>query len=452
MARLPREFKKDERKQAELWGKLTNRFPVEKQLLLGLEVNFEEKDGLVLLTRDEVSSYVAKAMQRHQQKIAQKLFELTKPVNKQREYSRKSMRIDRGEYLELLYLKILKDTSFSDVLIDVLSGPLSAYVDELRIEYGDTIPDSIQSLQEKIDTWRKITPTSRSRGVQYHFIEITDKNMPFFVKKDDFTENLIEAAKTFGYIDNLPSDAYAGPDPIYEEFRDEWEKRMEDQFKKGFHLNRYIEGGKLVFEIYDEAYVDIDRIKLEELYQKYEFGLDHYLEKYYLNIEDIQDELKKYHDYQYKFSKIIEKSGYFYLGYKIVLAKYYAHVKSGKEFEIQINIEYLTELLNKLEEHHKDILKQLSYYEYKGLENLIHQVMEKGDEGEYRLVSLLFSVGNVEKQLRELTGTALYIIQEEIAKYPVISYYIPDDLAPLLSLVLERNDLYSIIQRYKVTL
>jgi len=451
LPRLPSEFNYKEKELAELWGSLTNRFPADKALLSELKKEHEDQEGLVLLTREEISELVAEAFQNQQQKIAKQLFELTNPVTKREKYTRKSMRIGQGEYLELLYLKINKETSFSDVIIDVLSEPLMRHVEEIETQYGDILSDSINNLKKNIRTWREDIPPPRSREVDYRFIPFKERTTPFREKKVELIEKVQEIAKTRGYLENLPHDIYEGPDEIYQEFRGDWESQIEDKLTKGFDLWVYAKEDKLRFKLYVEAFSSVDRIRLEELYQIDEFFLDPVLKKYclYPYEEEFEEQWAKFENHHKKFTYIIENTHSLGFGILIDIGLYFAVIKSSKEFEVQIDQEFMDNIDKNLEKFQNEIFNELSYYKTEEMSDIIQKVMAKGDEAEYRLVSQLFSIGNVRKNMPSVIWAGRQMIEDLIAKYPAISYNVPDVIAPLLTLILKEQNLFDLIQIYK---
>lgn len=451
MLSLPDTFSKNEKGQAELWGALTNRFPVDYALIADIGDEKSFPDGFTLKTREEISNLISQAMKAKKQRTAKTLFEITKPVTQRRDYTRKSMRIGQGEYLDLLYLKIKKDTSFSNVLIDVLTPSMIQYVEDLNSKYGDILPDQIFNLREQILKWRETVPEARSRNVGYNYIEAEENYFFPPDERDSFLENIRNATKTFGYLKNLPADIYIGPDPIYQELQDEWDKDIDNHYKTGIYREVYIDENMpnmLSFRIVIVPSISIDSIRMEEIYQKYDYMIDEYIEKYILDkdSEFFKKLLERYKGTPNKFSSILEHVYDISLGYEITLSKYYIEVKNKKEFEIKINMEHLKELEGMLTRFEKDILDEVKEYEYINFDDLIHKVMMSGSEIEYRLVSQLFSIGDTRYNLHTIVGYGSSLIKNEIARYPVISYYIPHNLAPLSSIILKENNLHNLIK------
>lgn len=448
---LPNTFGKNEKGQAELWGTLTNRFPVDNSLITDLSEEKMDPEGFTLKTRVEISGLISKALKSNEQRSAKTLFEITRPVHQRRDYTRKSLRIGQGEYLNLLYLKIKKETSFSSVLIDVLTPAMIQYVEDLNSKHGDTIPDQIFNLREQVLKWRETAPEARSRNVSYNYIEAHEKYFLGDERRDSFLENMRNATKTFGYLQNLPEDIYTGPDPIYQELQDEWDKEIDKHYKTGVYREVYIDENMpntLSFRIIMVPIVSVDRLRMEEINQKHDYEIDRHIEKYFLDKDSDYyiKLLEKYKGAPNKFSLILEHGIDISLGYEIILSKYYVDVKNENEFEIKINLEYLKELEGMLDRSEKDILDEVKHYDYDNFDDLIHKVMMSGDEAEYRLVSQLFSLGDTRYNLRPLVSYGSTLIQNEIAKYPVISYYIPHSLTPLSSIILKEHDLYRLIK------
>ena len=360
------------------------------------------------------------------------------------------MRIGQGTYLKLLQLKIKKDTSFSDVIIEVLKDPMIRYIDEIEEKYGGVLSDKIEILRSKTVKWNEITPDSRSRNVEYNFIRLEDRPTSI-LEHEDIREILPELAKTLGYIQNLPYDMAGGPDSIYTEFQAAWEESLETELKAGINMEVNIdpESDELSFRIFGYAKTKVDQIKLEELYLKNDYQIDGAIEKYctYPYGEELEKELEKYEKWSQKFSKIVEKYRELSLGFFVDLAKYRVDVKSDKEFEIVNNQDYFDETENRFRESRKDILRELDHYEYMDFNELIRKVMMTGNETDYRQVKQLFKIGKAEDNFRKVYWFGKNLIQSEIAKYPVISYYAPNEIIPLLSVILNENNLYDLINQ-----
>lgn len=446
---LPDSFEINFQEEANLWGWLSNRFPVKASLLLELGEVTDEKIGFVLMTREQIAGLVAKALGDHNEKLAQQLFDMTTPIQTRREYTRKSIRIGQGEYLELLYLKIINSTSFSNVLIDVLTKPMVRFIDEIDNEYGSVISDKIQRLRDLTLNWKEITPDPRSRNVEYTFIHLKEKPSPYLGSQENIHDKLIDLAKTMGYLQNLPHDMVDGPDPVYSELQNKWTESLEKELKTGINMEVSISKEEsLSFRLFGYAKTEIDPVQLEQLYQNNEFDIDSYLEKYceYPYGEELEKELKKYEQWRQKFSKIIEKYKTITLGYFVNLAKYQIDVKSDKEFEVNINQKFHDEIIEKFEKSREDILTELNQYEYRDFNDLVQKVMMEGNEEDYQQVKQLFTIGKAEENFNTISWYGKDLIQNEIAKYPVISYYCPNDLVPLLAVILKKYSLYNLIK------
>jgi hypothetical protein len=447
---LPEAFELNQKEIALLWGWLTNRFPVKTSLLKTLGEKVSSKKDLILLTRAQIATLVTKALSSNNETVAHQLFEMTAPSQTRKEYTRRSMRIGQGTYLKLLQLKIKKDTSFSDVIIEVLKDPMIRYIDEIEEKYGGVLSDKIEILRSKTVKWNEITPDSRSRNVEYNFIRLEDRPTSI-LEHEDIREILPELAKTLGYIQNLPYDMAGGPDSIYTEFQAAWEESLETELKAGINMEVNIdpESDELSFRIFGYAKTKVDQIKLEELYLKNDYQIDGAIEKYctYPYGEELEKELEKYEKWSQKFSKIVEKYRELSLGFFVDLAKYRVDVKSDKEFEIVNNQDYFDETENRFRESRKDILRELDHYEYMDFNELIRKVMMTGNETDYRQVKQLFKIGKAEDNFRKVYWFGKNLIQSEIAKYPVISYYAPNEIIPLLSVILNENNLYDLINQ-----
>ncbi len=280
--------------------------------------------------------------------------------------------------------------------------------------------------------------------------------MPFLPNLDQsIIDELINYAKIMSYLENLPYDIIHGPDHIYLEFKEKWDGELEKQLKSGILMDIYIDNQnsvKLSFKLYVTVPIEVDRLGLEELYLKYDF-IDNYLKKYclYPDTSYLKSEFNKYKDYPKKFIQIIENlDNNIYIGYTVNISKYFINVESDKKFNIIHDNNHYKKNKDLLKNNLKEIISELrNNYEYTSRNDLIQKIMTNGNKKDYDLVSLLFSIENAIKYQIGIYEFGQYLIENEVIKYPVISYYIPKNLTPLLSIILKTNLLYNLIMKYK---
>ena len=154
------------KKELEFWSWLTESYIIPEPL----DFKPSKKTPKVrLVTTEEIRQLIADAFDNGNSQLADNLLEIasTKQLISD-ELIRKSIRLKTGEYLKLLYLKLLEDTSFSDVIVKILMPYTMKYLEQFREKWQNQLTqsdDRIGHLFSLIESWDEMSPESRSRAV-----------------------------------------------------------------------------------------------------------------------------------------------------------------------------------------------------------------------------------------------------------------------------------------------
>ena len=160
---IPKDLSK---KEIEFWSWLTESYVLPDPL----EFTPSKKvSKYQLVTTEEIRQLIADAFDKGNTQLADSLLEIaSKREVLSDELVRKSSRLKTGEYLKLLYIKLLEETSFSEIIIKILMPYSRNYLDSFSRKYTEYISqhkDRINHLYKLIDKWDEMSPESRSRAV-----------------------------------------------------------------------------------------------------------------------------------------------------------------------------------------------------------------------------------------------------------------------------------------------
>jgi len=451
-------FTNKEKDEAKFWAWLTNRYVIPFTLLEELKIEDLDADYL-LSTRDEIKKYVSLAFQKGNHTVADKLFDLIQTNEDDENLVRKSMRVGKGEYIALYCLKLSEEISFSKILIKILTEPVVEFLEEFYETYGNSLSDKLQHLLNVTNKWYSDTPEPRIRDVDWNINDIYDY---FFTehKFSDLSNELstfllmeLRIKESLDYLEDGPSD-------IFKEFSSEWEKQVFEKYFMKFELIPFVNEGCLELTLYHNSYAVIDEQRERELFFKYE---DHpvisFIQRFHLEGgESSEGEYYGLNNSNEQFKQVL-------IGAKITIGKYKVITKSSKEIEIQIDEDYYKITLSKYKEKFNQLKKIFlilnKIYDRKEIEKidldqihieweeLISNVIDKGDPYEYNIVSTMFKINNIVRNLRVIIERGKQYIEREVIKYPVISYYINKDLSLVLPIVLKEHNLYKLIKKYE---
>ena len=168
------------KKEIEFWAWLT-----ESHILPDpLEFNSSKKNpSSRLVSTEELRHLIARAFDENDSHLADKLLEIASQQQiMSDEIIRKSRRIKPAEYLKLLYIKRDEATSFSDVIVKLVTPYAKKYLKELKIKWKNRITQNsnkMEHLFNLIESWSEMSPETRSRAVDMGIFDFEGKkNIP----------------------------------------------------------------------------------------------------------------------------------------------------------------------------------------------------------------------------------------------------------------------------------
>jgi predicted CopG family antitoxin len=220
--------------EAEFWAWITEAHAVPESLIQSPEDKTEQ--GYRVLSADELKQLIANAFDKGNQQLADRLLSIvSQPQQVSDELIRKSLRLKTGEYLKLLYAKLLEKTSFSDILIRILTPKAKAYLESLLSRHPDQLSGNnrLEHLQSLVESWIDMSPDSRSRAVDMGLRDYEGKtdiqpDYPYQLDQiktslSDFILNGLE--KKLLYVDGP---IFRERSRAYEEFRQQWEEELKE--------------------------------------------------------------------------------------------------------------------------------------------------------------------------------------------------------------------------------
>jgi hypothetical protein len=308
------EFSIKDRSKAEFWAWLTD----------GCAVSVDSDKGkaelkIVVLSKDTIKAAIREALSKNDSQRAQELLDAaSKPAEEFNEAMvRKSIRVSPGEYVKLLYVKMLERTSFADVLMKVLINPCKKMVKELNAHsFGNQLSaaNKFNHLLGAIELWEKEKPESRADVAEwgdwvksdYRLHEKAQHKEPIPANEWDTSEltvpveNKSYTSITPFYSESLLDETYlekvkaafcrfaltdliikaSGGDlskPIsglFYEFKDEWTQKIEEEpFLKQISLNAFTdnanENQELFFGLYFQLTTSCGAKRELDLFSKY---------------------------------------------------------------------------------------------------------------------------------------------------------------------------------------
>lgn len=272
---LPSDLSK---KEIEFWSWLTESYIIPEPL----DFDPSKKTKKVrLVTTEEIRQLIANAFDNGNSQLADNLLEIasTKQLVSE-EIFRKSSRLKTGEYLKLLYLKLLEDTSFSDVIVKILMPYTKKYLENFKNKWQKQLTqsdDRIGHLFRLIESWDEMSPESRSRAVDMGLRDFEGKreiavDYPYDLKDiktflpDYF---LSEVERELGLGDNSK---YLELQNLFPEFKEKWREELNEYPLGNVTLNVSLDESnrnKLVFEPTIRLFRHLYREEQLELFEKY---------------------------------------------------------------------------------------------------------------------------------------------------------------------------------------
>jgi predicted CopG family antitoxin len=217
-----------QKEEAEFWAWLTEAYAIP-------ESPDKSKQGYRVLSTEELKQIIANAFENGDQQLADRLLEIvSQPQPASNEIIRKSMRLKPGEYLKLLYAKLREKTSFSDVIVQILTPKAKEYLASLQNKYPDKLTDNsrLEHLQTLVESWSNMSPETRSRAVDMGLRDYEGKTD---IQPDyPYQLDQIKTPLSDYILNGLEKKLYDNWSPLreraraYNEFRKKWEDELKD--------------------------------------------------------------------------------------------------------------------------------------------------------------------------------------------------------------------------------
>ncbi|MFX0206250.1 MAG: hypothetical protein ACFFDT_09700, partial [Candidatus Hodarchaeota archaeon] len=222
------------RQEVEFWAWLTESYILPGALESKLSKNIA---SYRLVSTNEIRQLIADAFEKRDSKLADNLLEIaSKQQLMSYEIIRKSSRLKTGEYLKLLYIKLLEDTSFSDIIIKILKPYTKKYLEQFRTKWKEQLTQSterVEHLFRLTESWDEMSPESRSRAVDMGLQDYEGKKE---IPMDyPYTHDMIKEFLPDFYLSELNRKLLFDEGPVYRErsrVYDEFEKRWKEDLEK----------------------------------------------------------------------------------------------------------------------------------------------------------------------------------------------------------------------------
>jgi len=310
---IPREFDPKKKTEAEFWAWLIEGYTlVADPSKSSNEAKPDRK--IAVLSKDDIKLKIQEAMKKNERQQVQELLEIAARPSEglSKEMVRKSVRVGSGEYVKLLYVKILERTSFAEVIMNVLLKPCKMKVEELKSKfYGHSFPiaNKLDHLIKAIDGWETEKPESRASMAEWgewgkvlHSSSLPktpqvranewdyrdrgsiDGGKPFSwltpfyppsLQQEENLERTKAALSRFAFTDimaKLTGGDYDKPvSGIFDEFKDEWKQQIEKEFPDQVGVRATIENKdqNLLFSFLFTVVTSFNAKREQELFDKY---------------------------------------------------------------------------------------------------------------------------------------------------------------------------------------
>jgi hypothetical protein len=307
----PREFPTKKKAEAEFWAWLTEGYTILTDSVASSgETKSERK--IIVLPKDEIKSAIQDAMKKNNLTLAQDLLEVASRPSEgsSDDMVRKSLRVGSGEYVKLLYVKILERTSFADVIMEVLLKPCKRVVENLKSQFygcSYSVAKRLDHLLTTVEAWETEKPESRARmaelgewnrrrilGVSQpetvtsanewdmHEAPVADGTKPFawlspYCPRDLLEKERLEKMKTaFSrfVLSDLMLKASGGDyvkpvSGLFDEFKESWKKQIDREFPEQVGVRATVENQGLLFTISFMVAASFNVKKEQEFFDKY---------------------------------------------------------------------------------------------------------------------------------------------------------------------------------------
>jgi len=225
-------FSLGQEKEAEFWAWLTEGHIISE--LLAPQPSGKANQRLRVVSTEEIKQLITDALDKGDKLLINKLLEIaSQPQPLSSDLIRKSVRVGNGEYLKLLYVKLLEQTSFSEVIVHMLVPYAMDYLNSFRSQHEKELEDKsprLNHLIALIESWQSMSPESRSRAVDmgiYDYEGMKEVSPDYPYKLDDIKATL--SRFIFGELEKEFSGAiHYKRTEVYEEFKKEWSKELSE--------------------------------------------------------------------------------------------------------------------------------------------------------------------------------------------------------------------------------
>lgn len=304
----PREFSGKKKAEAEFWAWLTEGHVTPSEIAKRSD-NSKSERKIIVLSNDEIKDAIQNALSNNDMLGVQELLEIASKPSEglSKDISRKSVRVGKGEYVKLLYVKTLERTSFADVIVRILLQPCKKTVEELKSKfYGHSfsVANKLDHLMTSIEDWEMEKPESRAsiaewgpprhsyspkepdqRANDWDGCVATEEAKPSVwlnflyppVEEIDKIREVFSRFALYYLIMKITDGDYSKPiSGLFEEFKDGWKQQIEEQFLNskgienvGLRATTDEEDQKLQFTLDFVVVTSFNAKKEQELFDKY---------------------------------------------------------------------------------------------------------------------------------------------------------------------------------------
>jgi hypothetical protein len=479
---IPKDFSK---KELRFWSWLTESYVLPDPL----EFTPSKKvTKYQLVTTEEIRQLIADAFDQGNTQLADNLLEIaSKREIPSDELVRKSIRLKTGEYLKLLYIKLLEETSFSEAIIKILMPYSRNYLDSFSRKYHEYITqhqDRINHLYKLIDKWDEMSPESRQRAVDMGIQDFEGtKDIPIdYPYKLEEVKNYLpdfflgELDRKFHFRDstfNIPITE------VHAEFEKRWRNELDEYplgnmilnvtineqdknqllFKPTVRLSRHLYYDELMK--LSEEYGERSVVGYINMFKKYDgekqedylnpFELDEYDHIFFgtdIDLPSCQVTIRDAENYEIDF---IEQTDYSENLYK----DHYVLDRMVESLCKKIGIDHA----NPLEKDKKQLQKNLE----KGRNELfsLHQYMRSdtwnnflklatrlAEPEDFQSIRKISTYRNQILNYFKVENLIYNLVDSSINRRSVVSFYVNTDVWRFLPLVLKEQDWFNIAELY----
>lgn len=291
-------FSLEQEKEAEFWAWLTEGHVISEPL--ASQPSGKANQRLRVVSTEEIKQLITDALDKGDESLVNQLLEIaSQPQPLSNDLIRKSVRVGNGEYLKLLYVKLLEKTSFSEVIVHMLVPYAMDYLNSFRSQHERELEDKsprLNHLIALIESWQSMSPESRSRAVDmeiYDYEGMKDVLPDYPYKLDNIKTTL--SRFIFGELEREFSGAiHYRRTEVYEEFKKEWSKELNENPLNLMTLEASIDPGDTNRVVFTAKVLLAKRLTVEcqeKLFEKYgEVDVVDFVQRYTLAVSGSEKE------------------------------------------------------------------------------------------------------------------------------------------------------------------